>query len=208
MVLSDTHELHRSIDVPDGDILIHCGDWSMFGRNQSALDDFADWIAALPHRYKVLCPGNHEYYLEHSPSRRNEIPGVTVLINEGITIEGLRLWVTPATTSKGAAFGVASAQEREHLYRAIPDGIDVLITHGPPYGILDGDQAGSFHAGCRELHSAVERIRPKLHVFGHVHGAHGIVTTPTTTYVNACLMSIDNGLDFEPVALRMQATED
>ena len=61
VLISDTHELHRELDVPDGDILIHCGDISMMSRSLAAIEDFDDWLGGLPHKVKLLVPGNHEF---------------------------------------------------------------------------------------------------------------------------------------------------
>jgi Icc-related predicted phosphoesterase len=68
----------------------------------------------------------------------------------------------------------------------IPANTDILITHGPPYGILDKNRVG-FSAGCQSLKRAVKRIHPKLHVFGHIHEAGGMVEMGGTTFVNACV---------------------
>ena len=68
----------------------------------------------------------------------------------------------------------------------IPANTDILITHGPPYGILDKNRVG-FSAVCQSLKRAVKRIQPKLHVFGHIHEAGGMVEMEGTTFVNACV---------------------
>jgi predicted phosphohydrolase len=70
VLLSDTHQLHRQVEVPDGDILIHAGDFTMFAESMEAVVDFNDWLGELPHRYKIVVPGNHEYFLEADPSER------------------------------------------------------------------------------------------------------------------------------------------
>jgi hypothetical protein len=71
VLTSDTHELHRELDVPDGDILVHSGDPSLFSRNLSAVEDFSDWLDELPHPYKIVVPDNHEFFLETDLSRRS-----------------------------------------------------------------------------------------------------------------------------------------
>ncbi len=72
----------------------------------------------------------------------------------------------------------------------IPDDIDVLITHGPPYRILDKVISGE-RVGCVDLKQAVERIKPKLHIFGHIHESYGILEKEGTTYVNASLCNFN-----------------
>jgi Icc-related predicted phosphoesterase len=203
VLLSDTHQLHRGeVEVPDGDILIHAGDFTMFSKSMNAIVDFNQWLGELPHRC-VVVPGNHEFFLEIDPSRRSLISNATVLINEGIEIQGLRIWGSPVTPLYGGAFGVSSAEDRRRLYARIPENTDVLITHGPPYGVLDSEANSGLHSGCRELFDAVMRVRPKLHVFGHVHGAYGTFQTEHTTFVNAALLGIHGGLDKSPLVFRM-----
>jgi Icc-related predicted phosphoesterase len=202
VLLSDTHELHRDVEVPDGDILIHAGDFTMFSRSLRAIEDFNVWLGDLPHPHKLVVPGNHEFFLAADPSRRSLLSNATVL-NEGIKIDGVRFWGSPVTPLANAAFGMTSAEDRRQLYAQIPEDTDVLVTHSPPYGILDSTPESSLHSGCRELFDAVMRVKPKLHVFGHVHGAHGIFQTNDTTFVNAALLGLHGGIDKAPIVLRM-----
>src|SRR5271168_484205 len=97
VILSDTHLLHNAVEVPDGDLLIHAGDFSMFSKSANAITDFNTWLGELPHRHKIVVPGNHEFFLESDPSRRSLLSNATVLINEGIEIQGLRIWGSPVT---------------------------------------------------------------------------------------------------------------
>jgi Icc-related predicted phosphoesterase len=202
VLLSDTHQLHREVEMPDGDLCIFAGDFTFFSKSLKAILDFNDWLGELPHR-AVVVPGNHEFFLESDPSRRSLISNATVLINEGIEIQGLRIWGSPVTPLYGGAFGLSSAEERRRLYAQIPEDTDVLVSHGPPYGILDSSPGSGVHSGCRELFDAVMRVRPRLHVFGHVHGAHGIFQTDQTTFVNAALLGVDGDLENSPIVLRM-----
>jgi hypothetical protein len=94
----------------------------------------ARWIAPS---FKAVVPGNHETFLEADPSQRSLLSNATILINEGIEIEGSRLWGSPVTPLYSGACGLNSAKDRKRLYAQIPEDIDVLISHGPPYGILD-----------------------------------------------------------------------
>jgi predicted phosphohydrolase len=206
VLLSDTHELHREVEVPDGDILIHAGDFTMFSKSMSAIADFNTWLGELPHRHKILIYGNHEFFVEADPSRRSMLTNALVLANEGTEIEGLRIWGSPVTPLYGGAFGLSSAEDRRQLYARIPEDTEILITHGPPFGILDSAPHSGLHSGCRELLYAVMRVRPKLHVFGHVHSAHGILQTNQTTFVNAALLGADGDLDQSPIVLRTVAS--
>jgi Icc-related predicted phosphoesterase len=175
----------------------------MFSKSMNAIADFNTWLGELPHRHKIIVPGNHEYFLEADSSKRSMLTNAVVLINEAAEIEGLRIWGSPATTLFSGAFGLSSPEDRKRLYAQIPEDTDILVTHGPPFGILDSAPHSSLHSGCRELLDAVMHVRPLLHVFGHVHGAHGIFHTSQTTFVNAALLGTNGDLDQRPVSLRM-----
>src|ERR1019366_8269824 len=156
VLISDTHELHREVNVPPGDLLIHAGDFTMNSMSAERLIDFNDWLGELPHAFRVVIPGNHDFVVEE-PSRRQLITNATLLINESIEIMGLKVWGSPATPLLGEAFGVVSDTDRAKLYSRIPADTDVLVTHGPPYGILDQAPGSEHHQGCRQLLAAVRR---------------------------------------------------
>jgi predicted phosphohydrolase len=195
--------LHRELDVPNGDILIHAGDFTMFSKSAYAILDFNEWLGDLPHRWKIFIPGNHEFFLEADPSRRGLTSNATVLINEGIEVAGFKIWGSPVTPLYGGAFGLSSPADRTRLYAEIPDDVDILVTHGPPYGILDRSPGTLHHTGCPQLLEAVTRLKLRLHIFGHVHGAHGLVSIDHTLFVNAALLGPDGDLDAPPIVLRM-----
>jgi Icc-related predicted phosphoesterase len=203
VLLSDSHQLHREVQVPDGDVLIHAGDFTSFSESMEVVADFNAWLGELPHRYKIIVPGNHEFFLEADPSERSLLSNATVLINEGVEVEGLRLWGSPVTPMYGGAFGLSSAKDRKRLYARIPPDIDVLITHGPPFGILDTDPVSGLHEGCRELLDAVMWVRPKLHIFGHIHSASGVFKTEQTTFVNASRMGLNHDPNEGPFVFEM-----
>jgi Icc-related predicted phosphoesterase len=202
VLISDTHELHRELDVPDGDILIHCGDLSMMSRSLAAIEDFDEWLGELPHRVKLVVPGNHEFALE-DPARRGLISNARLLINESVEVKGLKIWGSPVTPLYGAAFGLISDRDRTRLYAQIPGDTDIVITHGPPYGVLDQAPGSEYHAGCRQLLAAMQRVKPRLHVFGHAHGCFGMMDTPETLFANVALLGSDGSLSSPPVVLQM-----
>jgi Icc-related predicted phosphoesterase len=205
--ISDTHELHRELDVPNGDILIHAGDFTMFSKSAAAILDFNQWLGELPHLWKIVVPGNHEFFLESDPSRRSLISNATVLINESVEILGLKIWGSPVTPLYGGAFGMSSPSDRARLYSRIPEDVDILITHGAPYGILDRSPGSLYHAGCPQLLEAVKRLKVRMHVFGHAHDAHGIADTKNTLFVNAALQGPDGDLSETPIVLQLPGLE-
>jgi Icc-related predicted phosphoesterase len=202
--VSDTHELHRELTVPDGDLLIHAGDFTFFSKRPSMLRDFDDWLGGLPHRYKLVVPGNHEFLLEE-PRNRAAIMNAELLVGSGVEIAGLKIWGSPVTPLYGA-FRLSNAEDRKHHWAQIPKNLDILVTHGPPRGILDREAPEEPSAGCPELALAVERMHPRLHVFGHIHGGHGVFRTPATVYINASVFK-DGGIEYPPILLEISRSE-
>jgi len=199
--LSDTHELHRNVAVPDGDLLIHAGDITFFSQRPSVLVDFNDWLAELPHKHKVVIPGNHDTLLEEEENRRM-ITNAHVLINSGVTLGVFKIWGSPTMPLASGAFATPHATDRAEIWSRIPSDTDFLVTHIPPAGILDRARGTSHGAGCQALRESYRRIHPRLHVFGHVHSAAGIHHTARTLFVNASLAGEFGNLDREPVVLR------
>ncbi len=186
VLISDTHEQHRHARVPEGDLLIHAGDFTMFNRSIPAILDFNDWLTELPHRYKVLIPGNHDCMFRYQ-KWRDLITGASLLINEGIEIAGLRLWGSVIVPSNKRIYSDGTRNDRIKVFARIPDDTDILITHVPPQGILDIATLAGEPQGYYELLAAVRRVRPRLHVFGHIHLGYGIRNSQGTCFINAAL---------------------
>jgi Icc-related predicted phosphoesterase len=204
VLFGDTHELHREVDVPAGDILICVGDFTMFSKSLAAIEDFNEWLGELPHRHKIVVPGNHEFFLEANPERRALLDNATVLIDESIEIEGLNIYGSPTTPLYGAAFGKSSAKDRERHWSKVPHDTHVLVTHGPPFGILDLSPDQAERMGDPELGKRGRELRSlKLHAFGHIHGAHGAVEQDGVTFVNVALMGHLGDLVQAPTVLQI-----
>lgn len=197
VVLSDTHGMHGRMKhpVPEGDLLIHAGDFCGRGLLKE-VQEFAAWMGALPHRQKLVTPGNHDRPVEEQEAacrRLFEAQGIRLLIGDTVEVEGLRVFGSPYTpTFLNWYFMRDRGPSIRAEWEAIPDGADVVITHGPAYGHGDlvppwqGNPAR--HAGCLELLSRLHAIRPKLHVFGHIHDGYGVTVSdeiPGTTFLNA-----------------------
>ena len=203
VILGDTHEQHREVEVPAGDILIFTGDLSMFSKSLAAIEDFNDWLGELPHRWKLVIPGNHEFFLEADARRRSLLSNATVLIDEEITIDGLKIYGSPMTPQYGA-FGKSSPADRVQHWARVPSDVNVLITHGPPHGILDRSPGQLEHAGDPELMARLRELPElRLHCFGHIHGGYGSVERDGVVFVNAALLGPFGDIDKAPVGLRM-----
>ena len=203
VALSDTHNQHKKIVIPDGDILVHCGDFSNTGAMHE-IQSFANWFGKQSHKIKILVPGNHEVSMDplfydtnwkKFHKKKVEIPtdywtsrGIIVLNNETITIEGIKIWGCPALPSNqdNWAFHFTSFQESDNTFKEIND-IDIMITHSPPYGILDIVSSG-INIGNEEMVVHVtDRIRPKLCLFGHVHRPGNFINEHGTHFYNVAM---------------------
>ena len=204
VLISDTHELHRELIVPPGDLLIHAGDFTFFSKHPWMYRHFDLWLGELPHRHKILILGNHDYELEE-PSERSAITHAALLVDSGVEIEGLKIWGSPVTPLYGGAFGMSRAVDRRKHWARIPEGLDILITHGPPFGILDAAPGSQRHEGCPELLEAVLQSEPRLHVFGHVHAGFGTCRTKSTLFVNAAMFDEGGTMERNPIVLDFKA---
>jgi Icc-related predicted phosphoesterase len=203
VLLSDTHEYHRNVIVPDGDLLIHAGDITRLSFSSRSVLDFDEWLGSLPHRQKVVIPGNHDFSLA-DPSWQKLITSGVLLINDGVEIMGFKIWGTPITPVDHGHFGGAEPADRAAQFRRIPDNTDLLVSHGPPYGVLDRDLGSASSQGCQELLAAVKRVRPRLHVFGHIHGGYGTVQADRTMFVNAAVAGRNGRPVNEPHLLHLR----
>jgi Icc-related predicted phosphoesterase len=202
VAISDTHGHHDQVTVPDGDVLVHCGDYCKYGQS-SEVKKFARWLKALPHKHKLVTPGNHDKTTEVNEAKSRRIfenHGVQLLINEEVVIDGIKFWASPITPAflnwhfmKGRGYPIAK------VWEAIPFDVDVLITHGPAYG--HGDLCPPYRtpyrkvAGCFDLLNRIREIYfgsageyPKVHVFGHIHDGYGATQSDQfgpITFINA-----------------------
>lgn len=201
--ISDTHSKHRAIDVPDADILVHCGDYTFAGTIPE-VNDFLLWFSKLPHNHKIFVNGNHEVgFYRNIPLYRQLIPkSIIYLENEEVNVEGLKFYGSPYTKEFGSwAYMYYTDEEAKTLWDAIPDDTDILVTHQPPYKIHDGapymqgreglfvpclDEEGD-PAGCKVLRERVRIVKPKVHSFGHIHEGSNYSVIEDTVFINAAV---------------------
>jgi len=162
--------------VPPCDLLIYAGDFMFLGSKFQEIVSFNEWLRKQPAKDIIVIAGNHDRLVE---TNRDSALGLLTrpiyLENSGVTIDGVAIWGSPVQPEFcNWAFNVARGTAIKQYWDLIPDGTDILITHGPPYGVLDQSTPNGPHLGCEELLKAVEAKKPKLHVFGHIHGGHGM----------------------------------
>lgn len=182
--VSDTHGRHQHTLVPDGDVLVHAGDVTLDG-SLEGVEAFDRWLGTLPHRHKVVIAGNHDECFQHQADRaRARITNAIYLEDSACEVGGLKFYGSPWTPLFFDWSFMLPEVELAEKWAAIPAGLDVLVTHGPPHGILDWTNRGE-HAGSLSLLHRVHEAKPRFHVFGHIHEAAGRLDTPDTIFVNA-----------------------
>lgn len=199
VLMSDTHMYHDAHPVPAGELLLHAGDLTHRGLPEqiAACDAF---FARQPHPHKVMVAGNHDFLFERRPSEaRALIRHATYLEDSETTAAGLRIWGSPwQPWFLDWAFNLKTEAELAAKWALIPDGIDVLLTHSPPYGIGDLCDNGD-RPGCKALLRRVFEVKPRLHVFGHIHENRGWWQCGETLFVNA---ANGYGGEFPPITVR------
>jgi len=191
VITSDTHGRHDLInDLPDGDVFVHAGDFMNSGLHPEEIISFNRWLAKQPIEHKLVCGGNHDRLFQLSNLLARELlTDATYLENTGVSICGISFWGSPYTPEfLNWAFMYRRGAEAERIWAQIPTGLDVLITHGPPYGILDQTAPGGEHLGCVELLKAVKAKKPRVHIFGHIHGGAGTFENGDTRFINAAYL--------------------
>ena len=184
VAVADTHLFHDALVVPDGDVFVHAGDMCR-GGDLDELEQTADWIAGLPHRHKVIVAGNHDWAFVHERARaRSLFATMHYLEDREVTLDGLRFYGSPWQPEfHDWAFNLPRGEPLAAVWRRIPRGIDVLITHGPPAGIGDRSPTGG-RAGCADLLQRIVEIEPRLHLFGHIHQDGGVWQRGATLHAN------------------------
>ncbi len=182
--LSDTHGFHARTHVPPGDVLIHAGDCTRHGTLPD-IDDFNAWLGTLPHPHKVVIAGNHDFVFQDSPAEaRQRLTHAIYLEDAACTLAGLTIYGSPWTPTFYDWAFMLPEDQLAAKWGAIPSGLDILITHGPPRGILDRTHRGDA-AGSASLLARVRAVKPRLHVFGHIHEAAGRTESDGILFLNA-----------------------
>ncbi|KAI4159413.1 MAG: hypothetical protein L6R39_000391 [Caloplaca ligustica] len=178
--ISDTHG--KETAIPDGDVLIHAGDLTSQG-TAAEIQEQVDWIASLPHRYKVIVAGNHDSFFdprsrhESDHDRAIDFKGIRYLQHSSVTLDfpgvknrRLTFHGAPQIPACGGDdFAFQYSRHQDPWSGTIPHSTNVLVTHTPPRHHLDLPHG----MGCKYLLKEVWAVKPKVHVFGHVHAGYG-----------------------------------
>jgi len=208
VAISDTHWHYNLYEnLPPGDILVIAGDYTGKG-------DLMDLITFLSHisllkkkglyREIVIIPGNHNLYEEENidkvPGFMKEA-GATYLLDSGCTIDGISFYGTPwSVTFNDWAF-MKDEEDLFYKFKKIPKGVDVLITHTPPYGTLDVIRGK--HLGSHALEQRILSVKPKIHIFGHLHSAHGVAHSKYTDFYNVSMLNDRYEVVYKPTIIEL-----
>jgi Icc-related predicted phosphoesterase len=178
MIIDCISDLHGHLpELEGGDLLIIAGDMTP-GDTVSQWQKFGFWVNVQKYSRKIFVAGNHDTLLEINREYAREfVSGAIYLQDEGTEFEGFKIWGSPWTPWFHGVHPSCKAFMRSDAVLAnkwlkIPKDTDILITHGPPFGMLD-NSTGGIRTGSRSLDDRIRSLDLKLHVFGHIHEAYG-----------------------------------
>lgn len=199
--ISDTHTKHNQItnSLHGGDVIIHAGDISSMGYKHE-LQQFLKWFNNLDnYTHKIFIAGNHDWCFADSPEMCKEhlnfYDKVTYL-QDNLEVIGddyntsIKIWGSPWQPEfHNWAFNLPRmGEELKEKWEEIPMDTDILITHGPPWGYLDTVLGENINLGCELLTERIKVVKPKIHVFGHIHSGYGYKYHDGTHFINASVL--------------------
>ena len=199
--ISDTHTKHDKVSgfLTGGDLLVHAGD--LTGRGYiTEIENFMTWYDNIKnYDTKVFIAGNHDFGFENDNEKvKGLLTGYKTIeyLQDDLLMVGddydkmVKIWGTPWQPEfHNWAFNLPRGEKLKEKWDMIPMNTDILITHGPPFGKLDYVPYDSVNVGCEELMKRVEQIKPKIHVFGHIHEGYGYVFDGNTHFINAAVLN-------------------
>jgi Icc-related predicted phosphoesterase len=187
-------------------VLIHCGDSTQYGSRDN-LREFAEIFGECNSKYKLVIAGNHDACFAKHPKESRDIlmaHHIAYLEDEQITIGGLKFWGIPWTPPFLNWYFMADEEKRIEKWEQVPDDVDVLISHGPPYTILDRLTKGGEHVGSIEHFDRVLLIGPTLNVFGHIHEVYGQEQYAGIDFINCSLLNFNYQMVNQPVVYELK----
>lgn len=199
--ISDTHGFHHdmNLELPVADVLVHSGDFTWGGSEAEAID-FMNWMIGLPYRYKIFIAGNHDSCMYQADGIQGLPDNVYFLQHSSVVIEGIKFYGIPLYMED------CMAGRYDLLLDEIPTDVDVLITHQPPFGVLDITDYGNgpMNHGSKRLKEIIASRRPQAHLFGHEHSANGLIEENGIIFSNGSLLDDNYKQSFTPRLIEIQ----
>jgi Icc-related predicted phosphoesterase len=200
--ISDTHTKHEKLNgfLPGGDMLICGGDITSRGY-LTEIENFLKWFDKIDnYDHKIFIAGNHDFGFQDQPNETNGLltkyktvdylQDELLLVGNGDYEDMVKVWGTPWQPEfHNWAFNLPRGQALKEKWDMITVGTDILVTHGPAFGKLDYVAYDGKNVGCEDLLFKVQEIKPKIHVFGHIHEGYGYVFDGHTHYINAAVLN-------------------
>ena len=208
--ISDTHTKHNQIsnDLPGGDIIIHAGDFMNSGYTWEEIYPFLKWYDDLDnYNTKIFIAGNHDRLFEdRNQEARGLLTGyktIDYLQDETIIVNNAKIYGSPWQPEfYNWAFNLPrNGEDLREKWFNIPNSTDILITHGPPFGHLDITPYGNLNVGCELLRVRLDSLKPKIHVFGHVHSGYGYKFHEGTHFINAAVLNERYRYENKPITI-------
>lgn len=177
--ISDTHGFHNQLHLPQADMVIHCGDESNHAQwvmNSVESRKFFEWYSSLPIPHKIFVPGNHSTAIQAGLIKPEDYPNIKFLIHDETIVDDIKIFGSPYTPAYGDWAYMKKRNRMELVWQSLPE-CDILVTHGPPKGILDltrDRENNIIQVGCKSLYNKVMEVKPRIHAFGHIHDEKGI----------------------------------
>ena len=204
-LVSDTHNRHKHVhnkglgDLPGGDLIIHAGDISSMGHRHEIVE-FSKWYNQLEYDHRIFIAGNHDWGFQNNVEDITEsismYEGINYIQDETKTINhnnnDINIYGIPWQPEFcNWAFNLPrNGDELKSKIDSIPENTDILISHGPSFGILDTVEGRrSDHLGCELLRERIAVVKPKIHVCGHIHTGYGYYFNGETHFFNAAVLN-------------------
>lgn len=189
-----THTYHDLLEIPPNtDMVIHSGDCSNPRdpyNNEPEVRNFIDWFKELPIEHKIYVAGNHDTSIEKGLVKKIDFSGYNIhyLENDYIDIDGIKIFGSPHTPNFGNWAFMKDRGKINRVWENVDSDVDIFVVHGPPKGILDlsySREGVLEYCGCNALKKHIlNRIKPKLCLFGHIHNTEDIINAGTLKLSN------------------------
>jgi len=205
IAISDTHGKDMWLNLPKCDILLFCGDFGIYDKSSLFYANY--WFNKQDATHKIFVAGNHETYLQKIGKEKCKelFPNVIYLQDELIEIEGLRIYGSPwcPEFNRWAFMKPRRSEDLKEIWSKIPENLDFLLTHCPPYGVLDRN-TNDERCGCEVLIRELINKRPKRHLFGHIHGlGKKSVTQEDISFFNCSVLDEDYEMTNNPTIIEI-----